>query len=141
MKKVICKISWSGNNYCATNGDEINVCLVVTSKTLEELKQQFADTLRQQLEWMVEDGEAVPAWLVTGQYDITYEYEMSALLRNAEQFTTLSALSAVTGIKVQQLSHYANNTSRPRMEQKSRIIDGLRELSAKMLSVSELALV
>lgn len=84
---------------------------------------------------MVEDGEEVPEWLANGQYDIEYTLSSAALLRQAENYTTMAAISRATGINQKLLSNYANAVKVPRPAQRQRIVDGLHAIGRQFLSV------
>ena len=84
---------------------------------------------------MVEDGDQVPEWLASGDYEIVYTLSASALLRNAEFFTTMAAISRATGINQKLLSHYANALKIPRPAQRQRIVDGLHMIGRQFLAV------
>lgn len=70
------------------------------------------EALRQHIEWMIEDGDALPAEFV-GEMELEYNLTTRAQLRYSENFITRKALSDVTGINLQQLSHYANGWRNP----------------------------
>ncbi len=106
-----------------------------TNRSLEGLKEEFERSLQWHIESMLEDGDEVPSWLATHDYTIEYELHTSALLREAEKFTTMTALSKETGINVKQLSHYASATKNPRPAQRQRIIDGLHAIGRKFLTL------
>lgn len=84
---------------------------------------------------MVTDGEELPAWLKSGEYEIDYTLAVSALLRQAEQFTTMAVISRFTGINQKLLSHYANSVKIPREAQRERIINGLHAIGQQFLAV------
>ena len=128
-------ISWSGNNYCVTNGPEIEGCIVVTDKSFDKVKNEFQKALEFHIEGMIADGDTMPEWLRNGDYSIVYELETSALLRRCERFTSIAAISRASGINERQLSHYANGLKKPRPEQRKRIIDGLHKIGEEFLSV------
>lgn len=65
-------ISWSGNNYCVTNGPEVEGCIIVTDKSLDNAKRSFAEALKFHVEGMLADGDDVPLWLQNGEYEIEY---------------------------------------------------------------------
>lgn len=135
MEKVQAFIGWSGKNYCATNGPQVAGCLVVTDKTLEGVKKAFKESLEFHIEGMFQDGDDVAQWLKNGEYDIEYILETSALLRSVEKYTTIAAISRVSGINQRQLSHYANERSKPRPGQRERIIKALHEIGKEFISV------
>ena len=134
MKKIKSKISWSGKNFCATNDSEIDGCIIVTAKTFEDVKKEFAESLAFHIKGMIKDGDFVPEWLSAGRYEIVYTFEVSALLRYAETYTSISAISRVSGINQKSLSHYANARRIPRANQQQRIINALHKIG-KELSV------
>lgn len=136
MAKVIdVEVSWSDKNYCCGWGLDGVGAVFCTNKTLEGLKQEFEDTLRFHVEAMAEDGEEVPQWLLDGDYEINYSLSVAALLRQAEQFTTMAAISRVTGINQKQLSHYASALRIPRATQRDRIVNGLHAIGRQFMAI------
>lgn len=134
METINVTISWSGNNYCAGIGN-INGVVMVTSKTLEGVKDEFAEAFRFHLQGSIADGDAITPYLANGEYEINYVLETSALLRAVEKYTTIAAISRITGINQQQLSHYANATSIPRPKQREKIIEGIHQIGREFISV------
>ncbi len=135
METIKVEVSWSGKNYGGGWGfPEVGV-VIATGKTLEEFKAEFASALDFHIEGMLSGGEHVPQWLVEKNYEVVYELKASALLRQAEQFTTMAALSRVTGINQRLLSNYASDVKRPRPAQLQRIIEGIRQIGQSCLAL------
>jgi len=84
---------------------------------------------------MLEDGETVPAEF-RGEFDLEYDLSVRALLRYTEGVVSRKALARVTGINLQQLSHYASGWRNPRPDMQQRIIDGIHEIGRQLISVS-----
>lgn len=136
-KKIRVHVDWTDNNYCCGySGDDINGVVVQTAKTLEELKKEFEVGFRFHIEGCVESGDVLPDYIVNGEYEIEYYLDVAALLRDAERFTTLSALSTVCGINKKQLSHYATGEKKARPDKREKIIKGLHEIGRKALAYS-----
>lgn len=129
------EVTWSDKNYCCGWGLEDIGAVFCTNKTLEGLKQEFEDTLRFHVEAMAEDGEPVAEWLIDGDYEIVYNLSVAALLRQAEQYTTMAVISRVTGINQKLLSHYASALKIPRATQRERIVNGLHSIGERFLAV------
>lgn len=129
------EVEWSDKNYCCGWGFEDVGAVLCTNKTLPGLKEEFEETLRFHIETMVEDGENVPDWLASGDYEIQYNLSATVLLRQAEKFTTMAAISRVTGINQKLLSHYANALKKPRPAQRQRIVEGLHAIGRQFLAV------
>lgn len=129
------EISWSEKNYCCGWGYEGVGAVLCTNKTLSGVKHDFEESLRFHIEAMLEDGDSVPEWLASGDYEIVYTLSASALLRDAESFTTMAAISRATGINQKLLSHYANALKIPRPAQRQRIVDGLHMIGRQFLAV------
>lgn len=134
MRKITTEVRWTEKNYECGWGEPGVGAVVCAARDFDELKKEFAESLRFHIEGNIELGMDVPEWLAREDYEIEYRLHTSALLRQAEQYTTLSAISAATGINVKQLSHYANSTKNPRPQQRARIIEGLRAIGTKLLS-------
>jgi len=109
---------------------------LATAKTFEELQQEVEETIHFHIEGCIRDGDILPEEITAGQYELDFEKRISAILHEAQQYTTLSALSRVTGIRHAQLSHYANSVSQPRTPQRERIIEGLHTIGKELQEVS-----
>jgi hypothetical protein len=129
------EIHWSDKNFCCGWGYEGFGAIVVTNKTLEGVKSEFISALNQQIADMCAEGETVPEFLINGDYKVEFSLHTSAILRDAERFTTMAAISRITGINQKQLSHYASSVKEPRPAQRQRIIDGLHEIGKQFLAI------
>lgn len=135
MEKIKAQIGYEARNFCCGWADEeLGIVVAVTGKSIEEVKAGFSESLALTLEGCKEDGDKLPEYLEKGNYEIVYEVDTAALLHHAEAFTTLSAISRVSGINQKQLSHYATGVKVPRAPQRERILRGLREIG-RMLSI------
>ncbi len=136
MQKLIIHVGWSGKNFsCGLSSEDINGTVVVTDKSLSKVKADFEESLRWHIEGCIADGDNLPAYIVNGEYELEYELDTAALLRNAELFTTMAAISRATGINQKLLSHYANALKIPRPAQRQRIVDGLHMIGRQFLAV------
>lgn len=136
MGKIHVKLDWCEKNYGAvTECEALNGVVAVTNKTYEGLLESLKAAVVEHVEGCVQDGDDLPEWLVSGDYELDIELGMSALLRKCEQFTSLAAISRASGISQQQLSHYANGLRSPRPEQRQRIVEGIHRIGQKMLEV------
>lgn len=135
METIKVEVSWSGKNYGGGWGYPEVGAIISTGKTLEEFKAEFVSALEFHVETMLADGDAVPQWLADKDYKIEYDLKASALLRQAERFTTMAALSRVTGINQRLLSNYASDVKRPRPAQLRRIVEGIRQIGQSCLAL------
>ena len=97
--------------------------------------KETEEGLQFHLEGCINDGDPISEDIKNGNYELVYEKRVSAILHEAQQFTTLAALSRATGIRHAQLSHYANAVSKPRPEQCARIIEGLHTIGRELQNV------
>lgn len=135
MERINVIVHWSGNNYsCGWATPEIGT-IMVTDKTLDGLKAAFEEAIQFHMDGMLADGDSIPDWLLNKEYEIDYELHTSALLRSAERYTTMAAISRATGINQKQLSHYANAAKEARPAQRQRIVEGLHKIGKEFLSV------
>lgn len=132
MKTIEVPVYWEERNYCCGWSYPGFGAVMCTGKDIAGLKQDFNKALVNQVNSMAADGEKLPKWLTNGCYTIKYTLAVSALLRLAENYITMAALSRATGINAKQLSHYANNSKKPRVEQRERIINGLHYIGEKI---------
>lgn len=135
MEKIKVEISWEDKNYCCGWGCDGFGAVLCTNKNLNDLKAEFEAAIKSQVVDMVADGEELPSWLVSGEYEFDYSLAVSALLRQAEQFTTMAVISRFTGINQKLLSNYANSVKIPREAQRERIINGLHAIGQQFLAV------
>lgn len=133
--KLNIEVSWTGRNFCCAWNDEEAGSVVVTAKTLSKLKEDFAQSLAWHIEGCVEDGDHLPDYLVSGDYELVFNLDTAALLRDAETYTTMAAISRASGINQKQLSHYANGVKQPRPAQRERIIAGLRTIGSRIMAL------
>lgn len=134
-KHLKVEVSWTGKNFCCAWSDEAAGTVVATNKSLDKLKQDFAQSLQWHIEGCVADGDVLPDYLINGDYTIEYELDTAALLREAEQYTTMAAISRVCGINAKLLSHYANGLKQPRSLQRERIISGLHTIGQRFMAL------
>lgn len=134
-RKLNVLVSWSGENYNGGLGDPELGTIYVTAQTLEEFKKEFEDALEFHVEGLKENSEQVPTYILEKNYTIVYDLEATALLREAENFTTLAAISRVTGINQKQLSHYATGVKQPRPASRARIVQGIHAIGRMALAL------
>ena len=136
MEKINVKIGWSGDNYsCVADDPALNGIIVVTHKTLEGLKKSFQESLQFHIEGCLKDGDILPEWLTSGQYELNYVLETSALLHSLDGILTRSAIARVSGINERQIGHYASGYRIPRPQQREKIIKGIHAISRELASV------
>lgn len=133
--KLRVDVSWTGKNFCCSWSDEVAGTVLVTAKSLTKLKEDFAQSLKWHIEGCVADGDVLPDYLVNGDYEFDYNLDPAALLRDAETYTTMAAISRASGINAKQLSHYANGIKQPRGAQLERIKQGLHIIGSELLAL------
>ena len=135
MEQLNVYVSWSGKSYCACiQGDEINGIVAIASKTLSGLKKNVQDSIEFHIEGCLKDGDNLPEWVASGQYELNYILEASALLHSLDGIITRSAISRVTGINPKVIGHYASGYRNPRPKQKEKIINGIQAISRELAS-------
>ncbi len=136
MEKITVNVAWCDKNFGGSFGDNVPGAAVFTARTFAELQQVAKETLEFHVSGMIEDGEDVPDWLKTGDYEFVYNYEDAAALLHAyEPYVSLAAISRASGINQGLLSHYANGLKKPRPEQRRRIVDGLHKIGNELQHV------
>ncbi|MFT3904565.1 MAG: type II toxin-antitoxin system HicB family antitoxin [Niabella sp.] len=137
MKKIKVLVEWSGDNFSAGTG-EINGLVFATGKTLDEVKDNFAEALKFHIEGALEDGDKLPSFVAKGRYKLDYDLQASAMLHLADGLITRSALSRVTGINEKQLSHYLTGHRKPRPEQNEKIAAGIVNINEQIKQLASL---
>ena len=137
MEQIIAMVDWCGKNYASyINDPRIGGLVISTGKTYEKLQQETEEGLRFHLEGCLADGDPIPEAIRNGNYELVYEKRMSAILHEAQQYTTLAALSRITGINERQLWHYAAGVHKPRRKQAEKIQRGIQSLTKELGSIS-----
>lgn len=136
MEKIMVEVRWCEHNFGATFSDNVPGAIVVAAKTYDELLREVPETLKFHIEGMVADGDHVPQWLATGDYEIEYHLDTAALIRSCERYASLAAISYASGVNERQLSHYANGIKQARPKQRERILNGLHKIGRELLSLS-----
>lgn len=134
-KEIKVLVSWSGENFNGGIGDPELGAIMVAGSTLDSFKKEFEDAFEFHIEGLKEDVDKIPDYITTGNYNIVYDLEATALLKEAEKFTTLAAISRATGINQKQLSHYATGIKQPRPSSRERIIQGLHAIGRMALAL------
>jgi predicted RNase H-like HicB family nuclease len=136
MNKLKVSISWSGNNYCAeTHHEALNGIIISAHKSLETLKKDFKESLQFHIEGCLRDNDKLPEWIVSGQYELDYVLETSALLHSLDGILTRSAIARVSGINEKMIGHYASGYRNPRPKQREKIINGIYTISRELTTV------
>ena len=136
MEKIEVKIGWSGNNYsCVADDNALNGIVLVTNKTIDGLKRNFQESLQFHIEGCIQGGDQLPEWLISGQYELKYVLETSALIHSLDGILTRSAIARVTGINEKQIGHYASGHRKPRSKQRAKIINGIHQISKELAMV------
>lgn len=136
MKKIKVSIAWEEKNYSAVCEDkDINGIVVVTDKNIDNLKDSVKEALSLHIQGCIEDGDDLPQYLVDGNYELEFDFLISALLHKYDKILTRSALSRVTGINEKQLGHYMSGYRKPRPDKKEQILAGIRSIGRELASV------
>ncbi len=133
MKKVIINVDWD-KNYGASPANA-EMVVAVSGKTLDQIKERMAFSLGKHLDALRADGEPVPKEF-SGEFELDYHLSIRALLHYTDGVVPRKALAQVTGINLQQLSHYASGWRNPRPEMQRRIVNGIHEIGRQLVSVS-----
>lgn len=136
LKVLHVDVTWTESNYCGSWQDGQDGVVLVTAKTFQKFKEKMAESIRWHIKGCVDDGDDFPEYLVKGDYEIEYNLDASALIRNAESFTSMAVISRISGINQKQLSHYANGCKRPRPIQVEKIKAALAVIGAQLIALS-----
>jgi len=109
--------------------------VVATGKTFDDIKKAFLSALKFHIQGCIADGDALPKWLQSGNYELEYQFSAAALLHRLDGIVTRSAIARATGINQKQISHYASGYRKPRPAQRKRIVNGIHHISNELASV------
>lgn len=114
-------IDWVPDNFAAAPVNDEIAC-IATGESLEEVKKNIIDALEFHMEGLVENGEAIPEFILTTRAQLKY----------CDLYITRKALAKETGINERQLSHYANGLRHPRPAMRLRISEGIRAIRDRL---------
>lgn len=136
MEKVKVEVGYAAHNYsaAATFGDFPGL-VIVTRDSFPSLQEAVGEAVRTHIASCVKDGDDVPGYLAQGEYDFEWVLSTQALIRSAEPYTSIAAISRASGINQRQLSHYANGLKQPRPKQRQRIVAGLHRIGQSLLAI------
>lgn len=134
MAKIVIKVDYTDNFVASPANDEI--ACVVTAKTYKELQEEMKTSLIAHINWMKEDGDAIPAEFKAENWEFEWDMSVRAILHHTEKLVPKSALAAATGINQQQLTHYASGYRIARPAMRSRIIEGIRKIANTLYAIS-----
>ena len=136
METIVVNVSWCGKNFSASFSENVPGGVAFTAHNFYELKQEAKETLDFHLEGMKEDGDEVPTWWESGEYEFQFKYsDFASFLKAYSDLVPLVSLSLATGINQNQLSHYANGIKKPRQEQRKRIVNGMHKIGRELMAV------
>lgn len=125
MEKIKIKVNWCDKNYAAVSDDErLHGVVVATAGSYDELLVE----VRRAIAEHAGDMEEVAPWVKAGEYGLDVEMGAAALIRLAENYTSLKIISRVSGINQALLTHYATGLKVPRDGQRARIVDALHAI-------------
>jgi len=103
--------------------------------TVEECKANILEGLRLLIKHSENNHCKIPKWLVDGEYEIEYRYDVQSILSYYANVFTKPALERLTGINQKQLHHYATGLKKPREPQRKKIELALHRLGSELMSV------
>jgi hypothetical protein len=84
---------------------------------------------------MRSEGDPIPDEF-SDEFELEYHLSARALLRHTERIVPRKTLARVTGINVQQLSHYASGWRTPRPNMQQKIVNGIRQIGEQLTAIS-----
>jgi predicted RNase H-like HicB family nuclease len=104
-------------------------------ETVEAAKKDAKEVLDFFVKTSKEFNKPIPE-ILTGKYQLKFEFDTTALLDYIDGTVTQSALAKASGINVAQISHYATGRRKPRPAQREKIVCGLHQIANELLTVS-----
>jgi predicted RNase H-like HicB family nuclease len=131
MEKVTIYVDYEDNFQAWLK--ELPGCVAV-GDTMEALQLNSQLSIDMHLEGMKEDGDAIPA-VFNGRYVLEYKLNARALLKYSSGTVKMSAISEITGITPQVLSHYASGVRNASEKVRTKIVFALHRLGKELLTV------
>ena len=134
MEKVEVNVGKTPQGYSASI-DILPGWVLGTSGSFADFKNELQKSIDIYVEWAKEDGDEYPS-IFDREYEFEYKFDVESLLYCYDGILSRAAISRITGINERQLGHYICGRSRPRKEQKMKIVNGFHRLGKELLSVS-----
>jgi predicted RNase H-like HicB family nuclease len=132
MKTITVIIEFADNNLAAYVEEVAGV--VVTAKSITEVKKSIKEALDLLVETCVELGDEVPEQL-QGEYEIIYKYDTASFLSLYSKVLPKSGLEQLTGVNQKLLWHYASGRRKPKAATKEKIAEAIREFGRELANV------
>jgi hypothetical protein len=134
MEKVIVNVGKTTEGYSASI-DILPGWVLGMTGSFTEFKKELQESIDIFIKWAKNDGNEYPA-IFDKTYEFEYKFNIESLLCCYDGILSRAAISRMTGINQQQLSHYICGHSRPKKEQEIKIINSFHQLGKELLSVS-----
>jgi hypothetical protein len=134
MKKVIVNVGKTPEGYSASI-DILPGWVLGMTGSFTEFKDELQESIDIFIGWAKKDSNEYPS-VFDETYEFEYKFDIESLLCCYDGILSRAAISRITGINQQQLSHYICGRSRPKKEQKTKIVNGFHRLGKDLLSVS-----
>lgn len=133
MGKIVINVDYT-DNFVAAPANEDIAC-VVTAKTFQDLQREMDYSLHEHINWMREDGDAIPVEF-EGEWEYEWDLTTRAILHYTEGLVSRSAISKATGINQQQLTHYASGYRVARPAMRAKIVEGLHSIAQQISAIA-----
>ena len=134
MGKVIVNVGKTPDGYSA-NIDILPGWVLGASGTFADFERELIESIDIFIKWAKKDGDEYPS-VFDGEYEFEYKFDIESLLCCYNGIISRAGLARITGINERQLGHYICGRSKPKEEQKTRIINAFHQLGKELLSVS-----
>jgi hypothetical protein len=134
MEKVIVNVGKTPEGYSASI-DILPGWVLGMTGSFTEFKEELQESIDVFVKWAKKDNNEYPT-VFDKAYEFEYKFDIESLLCCYDGILSRAAISRITGINQQQLSHYICGHSRPKKEQEAKIINGFHRLGKDLLSVS-----
>jgi hypothetical protein len=128
MKQIKIIIEKSANHYCAF-AENIEGIYGSGSSVLEA-KNSIIESIKLFKKY---NKTRIPK-ILQQEYELIYKFDTQSFLNYYKGIFTNASLERITGIKQKQIQHYASGLKKPRLAQKQKIQNSLKELAEELLT-------
>lgn len=126
--KIRVTIDFEDEGYSASSHDVPNVLLLAEGDTIEEVKKEMLDVIKE-----VAEMEDAPAILKEG-YEVEWSLSVSSFLNNFSSLISQAGLAKLSGINPNLLSAYKNGEKKPRKQQVDKLQQAINTFANELLS-------
>jgi len=136
METLKINVEASNKNFVASfQSKDINGTILVTAKTFNQVKKEFASAFNFHVKSCLDDKDSLPNYIINKHYTFVFKMNTAATLLHIKSLVGTLATTKITGLDSQQLNDYLQGSKQPEAQQIKAINRALHKIGTELLSV------